>query len=59
MKKYKISLSDLESRHSINKLERDGFTRHDIIKSLYEKTDGASQEIRTKMATMIYDRSEK
>ena len=57
--KYKISIRDLESKHSINKLERDGFSREKIVSEMYKLTDGASTEVRTDMMNKIYDRSEK
>lgn len=57
--KYNISIRDLETKHSINKLERDGFSRENIIDSLYKLTEGASQELRTKMVEKVFDRSQK
>lgn len=57
--KYKISINDLETRHNVNKLERDGFSRQQIVDAIYKHTDGASQQQRTKMLDMVYDRSQK
>lgn len=58
-RRYNITLRDLEQRHNVAKLERDGFTRQDIISAMYKHTDGASQEQRTEIINRIYDRSEK
>lgn len=57
--KYKITVRDLESKHSINKLERDGFTREKIVQDMYKLTDGASTQERNAMMNKVYDRSEK
>lgn len=57
--KYSISIRDLETKHNVSKLERDGFTRRDIIKEMYKKTDGLSDQLRNKMVNQLFDRSEK
>ena len=57
--KYKMTLKDLETRHNVAKLERDGFDRRQIIKEMYKLTDGAPQTLRTELVSKLYDRSEK
>lgn len=57
--KYKMTLRDLETKHGVNKLERDGFTRERIVSEMYKLTDGAPQQLRTDLVSKLYDRSEK
>lgn len=52
-------MNDLESRHGIAKLERDGHSRESIMKSMYKMTEGMNQVDRTKLVEKLYDRSEK
>lgn len=52
-------MNDLETKHGIAKLERDGHSRESIMKSMYKLTEGASQDYRTKIVEKLYDRSEK
>lgn len=57
--KYKININDLEKRHNVAKLERDGFTRSQIIDAVYKNTDGAPQNVRTEMVNRLFDRGQK
>lgn len=57
--KYNITMRDLETKHGIAKLERDGFNREKIVSQMYKLTEGASQDTRTKIISHLYDRSEK
>ncbi len=57
--KYKINEQHLDTQHGIHKLTRDGFTRHDIIKAMYQHTSGVSQQDRTKLVQQLYDRRQK
>jgi hypothetical protein len=57
--KYKISINDLETKHNVAKLERDGFTRHDIIASVYKHAGDASDRERKEMVSKLFDRREK
>lgn len=57
--KYKITLRDLETKHGIAKLERDGFDRQKIVNDMYKLTDGADTQYRNKVITNLYNRSEK
>ncbi len=59
MQKYKISITDLDTRHGIHKLTRDGFTREQIIREMYNKTDGMHQQERTNLVQKLYDRRDK
>lgn len=56
MSKYQIKLSDLEQQGNVAKLERDGFTRETITKSMYKLSDGMSQQQRTELMKKLYDR---
>jgi hypothetical protein len=56
--KYKISEKDF-TKHGIAKLERDGFTRETIMKTMYEMTPGVSQKDRTKLVQDTFNRREK
>ncbi len=57
MAKYQPSLRDLEQPGGVAKLERDGFTREQIINKMYKLTDGASDQYRNKLCNNLYDRS--
>lgn len=58
MAKYRLTLNELERPSGIHKLERDGFTKEQIMKQLYKHTDGASQHEREKIVGKLYDRKE-
>tara|TARA_R110000868_G_scaffold177028_6_gene415278 strand:+ start:819 stop:998 length:180 start_codon:yes stop_codon:yes gene_type:complete len=59
MTKYKPTITDYETRHGIAKLERDGFSREQIMKGMYKQTEGMPQEKRIELVTKLFDRSEK
>lgn len=59
MTKYKININHLDSKHGIHRLERDGFSREKIIKTMYKITEGMSTPQRTELMNRLYDRSEK
>ncbi len=54
--KYKITINDIERSGGIAKLERDGFKREEIIKTMYKETAGASQQERERIVSKLYDR---
>ena len=54
--KYRISEKDLQTKHGIAKLERDGFSRETIMKSMYNLTPGVSQVERTAIVKELFDR---
>jgi hypothetical protein len=56
MTKYNPTLKDFEQPGGIAKLERDGFNREQIFKTMYKLTDGASTQYRTKLVGNLYDR---
>ena len=56
MPKYTPTLKDFEQPGGCAKLERDGFSREQIHKSMYKLTDGATTEYRNKLMSNLYDR---
>lgn len=59
MPKYKININHLETKHGIARLERDGFSREQISKSMYKATEGMKTQDRNRLMTNLFDRSEK
>lgn len=57
MSKYKISLNDLERVGGIEKLEKDGFSRVEIMKAVHQQTDQREfgHKTRTDQREMIKD----
>ena len=53
--KYEIKEKHLET-HGIKRLERDGFSREVIMKSMYNLTPGVSQKERTEMVKDLFNR---
>ncbi len=58
MPKYKLTINEIERTSNIHKLERDGFTKEQIMKTMYKETDGASQRERENIIGKLYDRKE-
>lgn len=58
MPKYKLTLNDIERAGGIAKLERDGFKREQIMKTMYRETDGATQDVRTNIVDKLFNRQE-
>lgn len=56
---YKININHLEQKHGIAKLERDGFTRQEIMHTMYKATDGMKQTERTQLVKELFNRREK
>jgi hypothetical protein len=54
--KYKLTINEIEKSGNIKKLERDGFSRETIMKTMYRETSGASQSDREKIIGKLYDR---
>jgi len=54
--KYRITERELSTQHGIAKLERDGFSREQISKSLYANTPGCTQKERTDIMKKLFDR---
>ena len=57
--KYKITEQLLDTRAGIAKLERDGFSKETISKSMYKLTEGACQDTRKEIMSKLYDRSDR
>jgi hypothetical protein len=56
MSNYKPTLRDFEQPGGVAKLERDGFNKEQIHKTMYKLTDGASTQYRTKLMENLYKR---
>ena len=54
MKKYKITEHHITQPGYIERLKRDGYTRSEIMQTMYKVTDGASQEQRTKIVSELF-----
>lgn len=54
--KYKLNESILDTPGAIAKLERDGYTRGELHKQMYQITEGASTRERTEIMKKLYDR---
>ena len=54
--KYKLNDSILDTPGGIAKLEKDGFTRGEIHRQMYQVTSGASQREITQIMKKLYDR---
>lgn len=57
--KYKIHINDLERPGGIAKLEKDGFSREQISKTMYDKTEGMKTQDRTKLMEKLHERNNK
>ncbi len=55
--KYTLKFSHIDQKHGIHKLERDGFTRHDIHRVLYAEGVPKKREAE-KLISNLYDRKE-
>lgn len=53
--KYRITEKHFET-HGIARLERDGHSRENIMKSMYRLTPGMSQQERTKLVQDTFNR---
>ena len=58
MAKYKLTINEIEKQSNCHKLERDGFTKEQIMKTMYKETEGASQREREQIISKLYDRKE-
>ena len=56
--KYKLKIGDIQTQSGIHKLERDGFSKETIMKTMYRETRGATQQERTEIISKLYDRKE-
>lgn len=54
--KYKLTINEIQRQGNIHKLERDGFSKEAIMKTMYKETAGASQRERENIISKLYDR---
>jgi len=56
--KYKIKLNDLERVGGVARADRDGFTRHEVMKAVHEEMRGASRDQKEQVVERFYRRNE-
>ncbi len=56
MAKYKITEQMLDTKYGIAKLQKDGFTREQISKSMYAHAGKMSADEARKLTKKLYDR---
>lgn len=56
--KYKLTIADIDKASNVHKLEKDGFSKETIMKTMYRETAGASQREREQIISKLYDRKE-
>ncbi len=56
--KYKLTMEHIDKASNIHKLERDGFSKESIMKTMYKETAGATQREREQIISKLYDRKE-
>ena len=56
MAKYKITENHLDTKHGIARLQKDGFTREQISKSMYAHAGKMNAEEARKLTKKLYDR---
>ena len=56
MKKYRITEHHITQQGGIEKLKRDGYTRSEIMQTMYKVTDGANKDQRTKIVSELYNK---
>jgi len=54
VKKYRITEHHITQQGGIEKLKRDGYTRSEIMQTMYKVTDGASQDQRTQIVSELF-----
>ena len=54
MKKYRITEHHITQPGYIDKLKRDGYTRSEIMQTMYKVTSGASTDERTKIVSELF-----
>lgn len=54
--KYKLTMNDIERHGGAARLERDGFSRETIMKTIYKHTEGSTQQHREQIVSKLYDR---
>ncbi len=56
MSKYKLTEQHLDTKYGIARLQKDGFTREQIAKSMYAHAGKASADEIRKLTKKLYDR---
>jgi hypothetical protein len=54
VKKYRITEHHITQPGYMEKLKRDGFSRSEIMQTMYKVTDGASKDQRTQIVTELF-----
>lgn len=54
MKKYRITEHHVTQPGGVEKLKRDGYTRSEIMQTMYRVTEGASKDQRTKIVNDLF-----
>lgn len=54
MSKYKITEHHVSQPGGIEKLKRDGYTRSEIMQTMYKVTAGASKDERSKLVSDLF-----
>jgi len=54
MKKYRITEHHITQQGGIEKLKRDGYTRSEIMQTMYKVTSGASKDERSKLVSDLF-----
>lgn len=49
-------MNDIERHGGASRLERDGFSRETIMKTMYKETSGLPQQDRERIISKLYDR---
>lgn len=54
MKKYRITEHHITQPGGVEKMKRDGYTRSEIMQTMYKVTSGASTDERTKIVSELF-----
>jgi hypothetical protein len=54
MKKYKITEHHITQPGSVEKMKHDGYTRSEIMQTMYKVTDGANKKERNSIVSELF-----
>jgi hypothetical protein len=54
MSKYKITEHHITQPGGVEKMKRDGYTRSEIMQTMYKVTNGASKDERSKIVSELF-----
>jgi hypothetical protein len=54
MKKYRITEHHITQPGGVEKMKRDGYTRSEIMQTMYKVTSGASKDERSKLVSDLF-----